>query len=111
MRRRPQGPPRGDGDAALTRHRPVQGARIGQRPPDHAVPPRLDAVIERFLGDAMIGTTKRGIGPAYMDKYSRFGIRVQDLFDPRSSARSSRSPSRTRTTVGEGLQPVAHGRR
>jgi adenylosuccinate synthase len=31
----------------------------------------------------MIGTTKRGIGPAYMDKYSRFGIRVQDLFDPK----------------------------
>jgi adenylosuccinate synthase len=44
---------------------------------------KLDAVIERFLGDAMIGTTKRGIGPAYMDKYSRFGIRVQDLFDPK----------------------------
>jgi adenylosuccinate synthase len=44
---------------------------------------KLDAVIERFLGDAMIGTTKRGIGPAYMDKYSRFGIRIQDLFDPK----------------------------
>ncbi|KAA3635281.1 MAG: adenylosuccinate synthase [Armatimonadetes bacterium] len=44
---------------------------------------KLDAVIERYLGDAMIGTTKRGIGPAYMDKYSRFGIRVQDLFDPK----------------------------
>ena len=43
---------------------------------------KLDAVIERFLGESMIGTTKRGIGPAYMDKYSRFGIRVQDLFDP-----------------------------
>lgn len=42
---------------------------------------KLDAVIERYLGDDMIGTTKRGIGPAYMDKYSRFGIRVQDLFD------------------------------
>jgi adenylosuccinate synthase len=44
---------------------------------------KLDAVMERYLGDAMIGTTKRGIGPAYMDKYSRFGIRVQDLFDPK----------------------------
>lgn len=44
---------------------------------------KLDAVIERFLGDSMIGTTKRGIGPAYMDKFSRFGIRAQDLFDPR----------------------------
>lgn len=42
---------------------------------------KLDAVIERFLGDAQVGTTKRGIGPAYMDKFSRFGIRAQDLFD------------------------------
>ena len=42
---------------------------------------KLDAVIERFLGSAMIGTTKRGIGPAYTDKFSRVGIRVQDLFD------------------------------
>ncbi len=42
---------------------------------------KLDAVIERFLGNAMIGTTKRGIGPAYTDKFSRVGIRVQDLFD------------------------------
>jgi len=44
---------------------------------------KLDAVLERFLGEEQIGTTKRGIGPAYMDKYSRFGIRVQDLFDPK----------------------------
>jgi adenylosuccinate synthase len=42
---------------------------------------KLDAVIERYLGSSMIGTTKRGIGPAYTDKYSRSGIRVQDLFD------------------------------
>jgi len=44
---------------------------------------KLDAVMERFLGQQQIGTTKRGIGPAYMDKYSRHGIRVQDLFDPK----------------------------
>ena len=37
---------------------------------------------ERFLGKAKIGTTGRGIGPAYADKISRIGIRVQDLFDP-----------------------------
>lgn len=42
---------------------------------------KLDAVIERYLGNSMIGTTKRGIGPAYTDKYARTGIRVQDLFD------------------------------
>ncbi len=42
---------------------------------------KLDAAIERFLGSNQIGTTKRGIGPAYTDKYARVGIRVQDLFD------------------------------
>ena len=44
---------------------------------------KMDAVLERYLGEEQIGTTKRGIGPAYMDKYSRFGIRMQDLFDPK----------------------------
>jgi len=39
-------------------------------------------VTERFLGNAKIGTTGRGIGPTYADKISRIGIRVQDLFDP-----------------------------
>ncbi len=41
----------------------------------------LDKVTERFLGGAKIGTTGRGIGPTYMDKVARLGIRVQDLFD------------------------------
>jgi adenylosuccinate synthase len=42
----------------------------------------LDKVTERYLGSARIGTTGRGIGPAYADKIARVGIRVQDLFDP-----------------------------
>ncbi len=42
----------------------------------------LDKVTERYLGQARIGTTGRGIGPAYSDKVARTGIRVQDLFDP-----------------------------
>ncbi|MGA0946036.1 MAG: adenylosuccinate synthase, partial [Candidatus Nanopelagicales bacterium] len=42
----------------------------------------LDKVAERFLGSSKIGTTGRGIGPTYMDKVGRLGIRVQDLFDP-----------------------------
>ena len=42
----------------------------------------IDKVTERFLGKAKIGTTGRGIGPAYADKINRIGIRVQDLFDP-----------------------------
>jgi adenylosuccinate synthase len=42
----------------------------------------LDKVTERYLGKVRIGTTGRGIGPAYGDKMARVGIRVQDLLDP-----------------------------
>jgi adenylosuccinate synthase len=42
----------------------------------------LDKVTERYLGNARIGTTGRGIGPTYADKAARMGIRVQDLADP-----------------------------
>ncbi|WP_433081731.1 adenylosuccinate synthase [Dactylosporangium sp. CA-052675] len=42
----------------------------------------LDRVVERYLGSSRIGTTGRGIGPAYGDKVARMGIRVQDLLDP-----------------------------
>ncbi len=41
----------------------------------------VDRVTERFLGKRKIGTTGRGVGPAYADKVNRVGIRVQDLFD------------------------------
>ncbi len=41
----------------------------------------LDKVTERFLGKRRIGTTGRGIGPAYADKINRVGIRAWDLFD------------------------------
>ncbi len=41
----------------------------------------LDQVTERFLGERAIGTTGRGIGPTYMDKVGRLGIRVQDVLD------------------------------
>lgn len=41
----------------------------------------MDKVTERFLGKRAIGTTGRGIGPAYMDKIGRLGIRVQDILD------------------------------
>ena len=41
----------------------------------------LDRVSERFLGKNKLGTTKRGIGPAYADKALRVGLRVQDLLD------------------------------
>jgi len=41
----------------------------------------LDAITERYLGRNRLGTTKRGIGPAYADKAARIGLRVQDLLD------------------------------
>ena len=43
----------------------------------------IDSARERRLGRLQIGTTRRGIGPAYADKASRLGIRVQDLLDPK----------------------------
>jgi adenylosuccinate synthase len=41
----------------------------------------IDSASERRLGELQIGTTRRGIGPAYADKAARLGIRVQDLLD------------------------------
>ena len=42
----------------------------------------LDGAYEALKGGAQIGTTKKGIGPAYSDKYSRVGLRVGDLLEP-----------------------------
>lgn len=56
--------------------------RISERA--HIIMPyhkKLDEVIEESKGDAKIGTTKRGIGPAYMDKAARMGIRFVDMLD------------------------------
>src|SRR5689334_5843043 len=41
----------------------------------------IEAAVEQQLGDRKIGTTARGIGPAYEDKYGRRGLRVCDLLD------------------------------
>ena len=42
----------------------------------------IDSVEETSRGTASIGTTKRGIGPAYVDKVARHGIRIADIFAP-----------------------------
>jgi len=42
---------------------------------------KLDEVEEQSKGENKIGTTKKGIGPAYMDKAARVGIRIADLLD------------------------------
>jgi adenylosuccinate synthase len=68
------------------RDRGIDSSRVRISGNAHLIMPyhrKLDAVMERFLGRQQIGTTKRGIGPAYMDKFQRHGIRVQDLFDPK----------------------------
>jgi adenylosuccinate synthase len=45
---------------------------------------RLDSAREGAMGDSAIGTTKRGIGPAYEDKVARRGLRIADLLQPHS---------------------------
>jgi len=47
----------------------------------------LDALEEEFKGEQKLGTTKRGIGPAYKDKASRSGIRIMDLLDKNEFSR------------------------
>lgn len=42
---------------------------------------KLDCLEEERKGDGKIGTTKKGIGPAYMDKAARVGIRIADLLE------------------------------
>jgi len=74
------------GEMATLSERGIDPSRLRLSGNAHLIMPyhrKLDAVMERFLGRQQIGTTKRGIGPAYTDKYSRQGIRVQDLFDPK----------------------------
>jgi adenylosuccinate synthase len=69
--------------AELTR-RGVDCSRLKVSTNAHLILPyhqALDRVTERFLGKNKLGTTKRGIGPAYADKATRVGLRVQDLFD------------------------------
>ena len=54
----------------------------------------LDQATERRLGKLQIGTTRRGIGPAYADKAARIGIRVQDLLDAEDPAPEDRGRAR-----------------
>ena len=67
------------------RERGIDVSRLQISAGAHLIMPHhraLDKVTERYLGKAKIGTTGRGIGPAYGDKVGRMGIRAQDLLDP-----------------------------
>jgi adenylosuccinate synthase len=71
-------------EIATLESRGVDTSRLRISANAHVVAPYhqvLDKVTERFLGKRAIGTTGRGIGPAYMDKVGRLGIRMQDLLD------------------------------
>jgi len=71
-------------DMLETKHIDTSNLRVSGNA--HLIMPyhqELDRVTERFLGKNKLGTTKRGIGPAYADKALRVGIRVQDLLDPK----------------------------
>jgi adenylosuccinate synthase len=73
------------GEIDMLTERGIDPSRLRVSGNAHLVMPyhrKLDAVMERYLGRNRIGTTKKGIGPAYTDKVSRTGIRIQDLFDP-----------------------------
>ncbi|SEL47609.1 adenylosuccinate synthase [Nonomuraea pusilla] len=73
----------------------------------------LDKVTERYLGKARIGTTGRGIGPAYGDKVYRMGVRVQDLLDPGilakkiESALTEKNQLLTKVYNRRGIEPAA----
>lgn len=66
----------------------MDGLRISTRA--HVIMPyhrMLDALQEKFKGDAKVGTTGRGIGPCYADAADRIGIRIVSLMDRDAFAR------------------------
>lgn len=71
-------------------------------PRAHVVMPwhiTLDGLSEKFRGNSDIGTTKRGIGPCYMDKYERCGIRVYDLVHPEVFAEKVRMSGKLKNKI------------
>jgi adenylosuccinate synthase len=82
----------GEIEALHSRGVPVDNLRISGNA--HLIMPYhllLDGAAEQQLGKFKIGTTGRGIGPCYIDKYTRIGIRVQDLLDEKILRRKIRT--------------------
>jgi adenylosuccinate synthase len=81
-------------DALSTRGVDVSAARLKICEKAHLIMPyhrAVDKAREQFKGEKKIGTTGRGIGPAYEDKATRRGIRFIDLLDPEAFAEKVRS--------------------
>ncbi len=82
--------------------RGVSFANLKIDPRAHVVMPwhiALDGLSEKFRGNADIGTTHRGIGPTYMDKYERCGIRVYDLVHPEVFAEKVRATGKLKNKI------------
>ena len=82
--------------------RGISTANLKIDPRAHVVMPwhiTLDGLSEAFRGGNDIGTTKRGIGPTYMDKYERCGIRICDLIDPELFAQKARSTGELKNKI------------
>jgi adenylosuccinate synthase len=73
------------GEIDMLTERGVDCGRLMLSPAAHLVLPYhqlVDELVEERHGQAGLGTTKRGIGPAYADKAARVGLRIEDLLDP-----------------------------
>jgi len=73
----------------------------------------IDSAHERRLGKLQIGTTRRGIGPAYADKAARLGIRVQDILDPKILRQKFHTALDEKNVILErvhGIEPLETGR-
>src|SRR3984957_1600815 len=70
----------------------------------------LDEQRELRKGRAKIGTTKRGIGPAYADKAARTGLRISDLMQPRLFSKKLQAKNRENNAVlrALGARPIDH---
>ena len=72
-------------EIAMLEQRGISCAHLRVSAASHVIMPyhvALDGARESAAGDDLIGTTKRGIGPAYVDRAWRTGIRMGDLLDP-----------------------------
>ncbi|MBQ8724173.1 MAG: adenylosuccinate synthase, partial [Oscillospiraceae bacterium] len=82
--------------------RGISTANLKIDPRAHVVMPwhiALDGLSEQFRGNSDIGTTKRGIGPTYMDKYERCGLRMCDLIRPEIFAQKAKATGELKNAI------------
>jgi adenylosuccinate synthase len=90
--------------------RGVDVSRVRVSRASHVIMPyhvALDRAMESRLGDGKVGTTGRGIGPAYADRALRVGLRMEDLLDPDAVRRRLRHVLWDKATFLDQIEPVA----